>query len=260
MVAERLEDRAVVGPRDHLDLGPVTAQLVLQLVGRAPCDGATMVDHEDPVGEAVGLLQVLGGEEGRHPLVDQLVDQVPHRQAAAGVEAGGGLVEEQDHRAGDEAHRDVEPASHAAREARHHPVGGVAQLEALEQLARPGAGLAVRHPEEAPDQLEVLGGGEPLVHRRVLAREADARADASGVGVDVDAVDRGAAAVCSEERGEDPDGRRLAGAVRPEDAEHRTALDRQVERVEGQGLSEPLAESFCVDDRHRVAAPRRRGR
>ena len=52
-------------------------------------------DDPDPVGELVGLLQVLGGEEDGGALLVQLLDLLPDRLAADRVEAGGRLVEEQ---------------------------------------------------------------------------------------------------------------------------------------------------------------------
>jgi hypothetical protein len=44
-----------------VDLQHLTTDLVLQLVGRALGDHGSEVDHRDPVGELVGLLEVLGG-------------------------------------------------------------------------------------------------------------------------------------------------------------------------------------------------------
>ena len=69
------------------------------------------------------------------PAGDQLVDEVPHRVAAAGVEPGGRLVEEQHRRPPDEAHGDVEATAHAARVGAGAAVGGAGEVEALEQLA-----------------------------------------------------------------------------------------------------------------------------
>ena len=74
-----------------------------------------VVEHRDPVGEAVRLLQVLRGEEDGHAVGHEVADDLPHRAPAARVQAGGRLVEEDDPRVGDQAHREVEPAPHAAR-------------------------------------------------------------------------------------------------------------------------------------------------
>ena len=71
----------------------------------------------------------------------------PHRSLRLlRVEAGGRLVEEQHRRAVDERGGEVEPPAHAARVGADGPVGGVGELEALEQLVgarlRPGLGLS----------------------------------------------------------------------------------------------------------------------
>ena len=71
----------------------------LELVGGALGDDPAAVEHRDPVGELVGLLQVLGGEEDRDAAGDQLADHLPHGPAAARVEPGGRLVQEDDPRA-----------------------------------------------------------------------------------------------------------------------------------------------------------------
>ena len=86
----------------------------LELVGGALGDQPPVVEHRDPVGELVGLVQVLGGEEDRDPVGDEVADDLPHGAAAARVEAGGRLVEEDDARVADQGHREVEPAPHAA--------------------------------------------------------------------------------------------------------------------------------------------------
>ena len=66
----------------------------LELRRGALGDDAAVVEHRDPVGELVGLVEVLGGEEDRDAVGDQLADDLPHGAAAARVQAGGRLVEE----------------------------------------------------------------------------------------------------------------------------------------------------------------------
>ena len=80
-----------------------------------PCgDDAALVDDDDVVGELVGLLEVLRGQQQRRAVADQLAQHLPQLDAAARVEAGGRLVEEQHRRRRDQADREVEPAPHAA--------------------------------------------------------------------------------------------------------------------------------------------------
>ena len=125
----------------------------------------------------------------------QLADELPHVDAAARVETGRGLVEEQDVGPPDEARREVEAPAHAARVGLGGAIGGVGQPEALEHLAAAATGLGLRQVVEAPDQLEVLEAGQVLVDRGALPREPDAEAQLLGVAHDVEAVDLGAAAV-----------------------------------------------------------------
>ena len=101
--------------------------------------------------------------------------------------------------------------------------------------------------EEHPEQLEVLPAGQDLVDRGVLAREPDPAAYLLRIPAYVDAADVGRAAVGLEERGEHPDRRRLAGAVRAEQPVHRPIGDRQLEPVERRHLLEPLGQLPSLD-------------
>ncbi len=86
------------------------ADLVLELVGGAVRDHAAGVDHGDPVGEPVGLVEVLGGQQHGRALADQALDGLPEVEPAARVEARGRLVEEDHRRSGDERRGEVEAA------------------------------------------------------------------------------------------------------------------------------------------------------
>ena len=73
---------------------------------------------------------------------------------------------------------------------------------------------------QAADHVEVLEPGEVLVDGGVLAGHADLSARFGGIGEHVDPGDDGRAGVGAQQRREDAHGGRLAGAVRPEQAEH----------------------------------------
>ena len=95
------------------------------------------------------------------------------------------------------------------------------EAEALEQL---GAALAQAAAAQAVDpsgELEVLAPGRLGIDGDPLADRADHAPYPLWLGEDVEPGDRGAAGVGSREGGEDLDRRRLAGAVRPEQAEDR---------------------------------------
>jgi hypothetical protein len=71
-----------------------------------------VVDDGDPVGELVGLLQVLGGQQHGGTALDQVADQRPQVAAAGRVQPGGGLVQEQHLGPADQAGGQVEAPAH----------------------------------------------------------------------------------------------------------------------------------------------------
>ena len=118
--------------RRHLDAR--AADLGLELGGGALGDDLAAVDDPDPVGQRVGLLEVLRREEhGDALVVREPRDLLPQRGAALRVEAGRGLVEEQDPGLVHERKREVEAALHAARVAADAAVGGFREPDPLEQ-------------------------------------------------------------------------------------------------------------------------------
>src|SRR5258705_284897 len=77
--------------RPHAD--GLAAHDVLELGRRAVRDDLAVVHHRDVVGESVGLLQVLRGEQHRRALQDLRADHVPDVLPLGRVESGGRLVE-----------------------------------------------------------------------------------------------------------------------------------------------------------------------
>ena len=157
---------------DHLD--PLATDLGLELVGGALGDDLPFVDDHDPVGQRVGLLEVLGREQDRRALLGAVPDDVPHVQPAARVETRGGLVEEQHLGMGDEAAGEVEPAAHPARVGLGDPVASVDQTELLQQLGSPLGRCLASELVEPAEHPQVLAAGQVLVDRGELAGKADA--------------------------------------------------------------------------------------
>ena len=108
---------------DIFDLGG--REELLQLGEGSVRDDPPLVEDRDPVGELFGLVQVLRREQHRRAAPGQFPDGLPHLEAPLGVEPGRRLVEEDDRRISDQAHRDVEAAAHATRVRRHLPRGRV---------------------------------------------------------------------------------------------------------------------------------------
>jgi hypothetical protein len=67
----------------------------LELPGGALGDDPAVVDDGDPVGQLVGLVQVLGGQQDGGAAGGQRSDDVPDLVAAVGVQPGGRLIQHQ---------------------------------------------------------------------------------------------------------------------------------------------------------------------
>ena len=147
------------------DVDAAAGNSLLELLRAALGDQASAVEDRHPVGEPVGLLEVLRGEEHGGAVVGQALDDLPHGATAARIKAGGRLVEEDDLRRADQRHRQVEPATHPARVGHRDPVGGIGQLEPLEQLADALARSRAREVVQVGHQRQVLAPGEQLVDR-----------------------------------------------------------------------------------------------
>ena len=98
------------------------------------------------------------------------------------VEAGGGLVEEEHLGRGHDAGGQVEAPAHAAGEGLDQAVGGVGEVEALEQLVGPAAGDGPGQVVEPTDHLEVGPAAQQPVDGGLLGGDADAPADGGRIG------------------------------------------------------------------------------
>ena len=222
-------DRAVL----QLDVHRVAAQPRFQL-GRGPLDDdLALRDDGEPVGQLVGFLEVVRGEEDRQRLcLREPRNLVPHRDARLRVEPRRRLVEEEHARAVHQAERDVEAAAHPARVVLDDAVGGVRDADELEQLGGARSEVAPAHPLDAALQHQVLAAGAELVDAGVLWHVADRTPYGVLLGAHVMAGDRRAAFVGVGQRHEDANGGRLAGAVRPEQPEHLALAHLERDAVE----------------------------
>ena len=107
-----------------------------------------------------------------------MVDQVPELPARQGIDAGGGLVEDQQVRVVDQRAAQAELLLHAARQLAGRAVGKRRQPGAGEQAA--SAGRAPRRlAEQAAEEVDVLGHRERRVEvlAQSLRHVGDPRAD-----------------------------------------------------------------------------------
>src|SRR5262249_48410762 len=111
------------------------------------------------------------------------------------------------------------------------------------QLGPPGAADAVQRRL----QPQVLASGQERVERRLLQRGPDRRAHLRPVAHDVVPGDGRTPRRGREERRQHVHGRRLAGAVRPEEAVDLAGLDTQVDPVDGANILELTDQALDLD-------------
>jgi hypothetical protein len=129
-------------------------------------------------------------------------------------------------------------------------VGGVGEVEPVEELVGAALGVACGEVEELAEHAQVLAAREELVHGGVLAGQADRAPDGRRFTDDVEPEDACLPLVRREEGGEHAHERGLAGAVRTEEAEDLTACDLEVDPGERLGAAEALAYALDGDRWH----------
>ncbi len=197
----------------------------------------------DPVGERLGLVEVVGREHDRGAPVLQRADQVPELPPRLGVEAGGRLVEEEQLGPADDPEGHVEPPALAAGELVAAGVALLGQADGLDHLLRRRAGRGSTRRSGATASATVrsarsLADCSTMPRRARQSRSPVVRVVAQHL--DVPAV---ALAVALE----DLHGRRLAGAVGAEQGDALADLDVEVEAVDGRQVAVVLGEAADAD-------------
>ncbi len=220
-------------------------------------DDLAVVDHHHPVGDGVGLLEVVRGQQDRGAeLTVEALHLLLQVDAVLRVEPGGRLVEEHQPRPVDQADRHVEAAALAAGEGRDRAAGVLGEVEGREQLLGPlpcdGPGQPVRAglaDDLVPAALLVPGGV-------ALPDVPDRAAYGALLAHDVVPRDLGRARRRGDERGQHAQRRRLAGAVGSEEGDQLAVGHLEVEPADGLDrllvTRERLGE--CLRPDHRTGA------
>src|SRR5688572_28813664 len=149
-VEEGLLERSLVG-------GP------LELV-RAPLgQDAAGVEQADAIAEQLGFGQVVGGEEDRLAPVAQAAHVVAQEAAGEDVQAGGGLVEDEERRVVNQGARDRDPLLLAGRELLAAAAEEMGEIEGCGHLGDAPVEPRPVHAVETTEVVELLAGGEAAV-------------------------------------------------------------------------------------------------
>src|SRR5215218_1574240 len=220
-----------------------------KLARRARVDDPPAVHDHQAVAEARRLLHVVRREKERHASRAQAREHVPHPAARGGVEAGGRLVEHDQVGPVDEGPGDEQPLTHAAGQLAHVRAPAFGQPREREQLVAPRAGGGAGQPEVARVHEQVLADAQVAVEVVVLGHDAEARLDLAAMARDVQPEHRQAALAHARQPVDHLHRRRLAGAVRAEEAEALAALHVEVDAVDRDDAAVGLAQAARVDGR-----------
>ena len=231
----------------HPDLDDVAAGAGLQLGRRAGGDRPAVVDDDHVVGQLVGLLEVLRGQQHVGASGHQRSNRFPQIDAGAWIQTGRRLVQQQQAGRTDQAGAEVELAAHAARVALHRPVGVLGQVDLAQHHVGGSASGMSAVTEQATDHHEVLAPGQRRLDGSVLAGQADDPANELGSRVGIDARDVQRPTVGLQQRGHRLDECGLAGAVRSEDGGHLAGRGDQVETCQGVHVAIALGQADGFD-------------
>src|ERR1700674_43522 len=201
-------------------------------------------DHRAQLGE-LGKDMARDDDRLAHP--PKLLEDLPHLDPRARVEAGCRLVEQKHDRVVDERAGEAQALLQAARQSVDELASPVRQADELEQLAYDfGAallGLAVARGIE----VQVLRHRELVVNAEEVRHVTDSRVNPRRVLRHVGAVDRRVAARRLEECGEDAQGGGLTGSVGAPQAEDLALWDLEGDVIQGRPLAVDLAQVFRAD-------------
>src|SRR5581483_4575721 len=196
--------------------------------------------------KAISLIRC--DDEDRPPLGGEPLQQMADPVNALGIEAVHRLVEEQRLRVAEQRARDPEPLSHAERELAGALPRDVVEADEVDQLVDPATRDAVRLGERT----EVVERGAAGMHRACLEQRTDLVQRRLMIAV-VLSVDGHIAARRPAEAEDEPHRRRLARAVRAEEAGDDPGPDGEAEVVDRPLLAVVLREPDGFDHRPTVA-------
>ncbi len=177
--------------------------------------------------------------------------ELAHVAHACRVEAGRGLVEQQQLRVAQKRSGDAEPLPHPVRVAADAVLAAIAQLDDVEHLLDARARDAT---VEIAEQVQVAAAGQIRVEARALDETGHAVQSTRSVDQRVAAEETRLALGRPDQPEQHPQRGRLAGAVRAEVAEDVASIDRQVDVVDGDDVAVALDQSSRFE-RRRVAHP-----
>ena len=172
-----------IGER-HLVLGHFRADAFEEEGEPAFMDEPPVRQDGDPVGEAFGLGEIMGGDEDRGALLPQAREHRMNRGARVQVHSLGRLVEEDEARPRHQARGDIGPALVAAGQVAHRTPRHLAEIGQIDGGLDRRLALAPADPRELREDGKVLRHGEAWIEGDFLRKPSRWRAVPRAHGTD----------------------------------------------------------------------------
>src|SRR5579872_2056220 len=221
------------------------ARLTRDFVRAALHNNASAGEVHDAIA-ALRFVHVMGRHKYGQAFARHIMNQVPEFAPRLGVDAGGRLVEQQQFRlvqhAGGQGKTLLPPAGELSRQL----VAPIEKPHSRHDIVDGDA--AIFHLIDAGDEIEVLEDGEILVEAEFLRHIADVAADERRLADNVEADALAFAGVGNQQPAEHPNRRRLAAAVRAEEAAYLALIDLEGEALDDLSFAKALAQISDIDD------------
>ena len=191
----------------------------------------------------------MAGDEEGLAAGGQIEQQLAHLDARLRVEAVGRLVEDQHFRVVQQRPGDSHALLHAVAQRLDVQIVEGACPRQLQHLADPPRPVPPRQAERRSEKVEVLADAHVVIRTEHIRHVADQPLDLPRLRDAVGPGDRRRAARRPGQADEDLDGRRLARAVRPHEAEDLPSLHGQGQTVQRHDVAVAFRQVFGFDDR-----------
>jgi hypothetical protein len=216
-----------------------------QLGGRARGHAPPPVDDHDAVGEPIGLVELMGGQQHAAPGVGQGADDGAQLLAAGHVDRCRRLVEEGDLWLAGQGQREGQPLALAAGQLSPRRPGTRREPDETDEVA----GIPPP-PVEIAEQADRLRHADPGVDAPVLQHDAHPLREGPVVGHRIETEDPHRAAVGAPVALEHLDGGGLARTVGPEERRDGAGLGGEAHAVDGHEVAVAHDERLDLDGGH----------
>lgn len=211
-----------------------------------------MVQDDEPVAQARGLIHVVGGEKNGQSIGSEVLEPIPDLMAGLGIKARGGFVQDQQIRVVQKRSRQDETTHHAPRKLGDLGVPAVIEAHETEQCLRPLQSLLAGDIEVPGKNDQVVDEAEVRVRVVFLLAHTDPCLDGSPIRPNVESEHPQTTLGDGGEAIDHANGRGLARSVGTQQPQALSGRHSEGDSVHGDKTAECLAQILGFDDRMQI--------